>query len=127
MRIGLCKSSVLGPSSGADEIMLNYAVHLHQAGHDVSVILLYPPTLDDQYLQRLKAKGVIVKIIVPRSYLFMGLRTLRNLTYGIVLLSYLVGRAPTRLRGAWLTAVRVITQCHYRAYRRFLRMRRNWT
>ncbi|MFY9621818.1 MAG: glycosyltransferase family 4 protein [Pyrinomonadaceae bacterium] len=121
MRIALCKSSVLGPISGADEIMLNYAVHLHQAGHDVSVILLYPPTVDDQYLQRLKAKGVIVKIIIPRSYLLMCLRALRNLTYGIVILLYLVGRAPTRLRSAWLTAVRVITQFHYRACRTFLR------
>ena len=124
MRIGLCKTSVFGPISGADEIMLNYAVHLHQAGHDVSVILLYPPTVDDQYLQRLKAKGVIVKIIIPRSYLLICLRALRNLTYGIVFFLYFVGRAPKRLRNVWQAAVRLITQFHYGACRTFLRMQK---
>jgi glycosyltransferase involved in cell wall biosynthesis len=101
--------------------MLNYAVHLHQAGHDVSVILLYPPTVDDQYLQRLKTKGVIVKTIIPRSYLLICLRTLRNLTYSIVFFLYFVGHAPKRLRNIWLAAVRLITQLHYRACRTFLR------
>ena len=46
MKIALCKTTFLGPVSGADEIMLNYAVHLQQAGHDVSVVLLYPPMVD---------------------------------------------------------------------------------
>ena len=60
MKIALCKSAILGPISGADEVMLNYAVHLHQTGHDVSVRLLYPPSVDDQYLRRLLLKGVPV-------------------------------------------------------------------
>ncbi len=124
MRIGLCKSSVFGPISGADEIMLNYAVHLHQAGHDVSVVLLYPPTVADQYLNRLKVKRVTVKTIIPRSYLLICLRALRNLTSSILFFLYLVGRAPKRLRNAWQLAVRVITNLHYRACRKFLRQQK---
>ena len=120
MKIGLCKSSVLGPISGADEIMLNYAVHLHKAGHDVSVILLYPPTIDDQYLRRLKLKGVPISTIIPRSYLLISLRAVRNLTSSILFFLYLVGRAPQRLRNVWQVAVRFIMQLHYRACRRFL-------
>ena len=121
MRIGLCKSSVFGPISGADEIMLNYAVHLHRAGHDVSVILLYSPTVDDQYLQRLKGKGVQVKTIIQRSYLLILLRALRNLASSILFFLYVVGRAPNRLRHAWQAAVRVITYLHYPSSRTFLR------
>src|SRR5688572_27732025 len=121
MRIGLCKSSVFGPISGADEVMLNYAVHLHRTGQDVSVVLLYPPTLDDQYLHRLKAKRLRVKTIIPRSYLLIGLRTLRNFTSSILFFLSLVGRAPKRLRNFWQAAIRVITYLHYRACRTFLR------
>lgn len=120
MRIGLCKTSVFGPISGADEIMLNYAVHLHEAGHDVSVVLLYPPADGDQYLWRLKQQGVRVKTIVPRSYLLLLLRILRNLSSSILFFLFLVGRAPQGLRNIWMVAVRIITDFHYRASQRFL-------
>ncbi len=53
LKIVLCKSTLLGPVSGADEIMLNYAVHLRQAGYDARVVLLYSPAEGDQYHRRL--------------------------------------------------------------------------
>jgi hypothetical protein len=49
MRFALCKSILAGPVSGADEIMVNYAMHLREAGHEVTVVLLYPPAPTDQY------------------------------------------------------------------------------
>lgn len=42
MKIMLCKGQFLGPMSGADETLVNYATQLHRAGHSVSVLLSYP-------------------------------------------------------------------------------------
>ncbi|HEY2973050.1 MAG TPA: glycosyltransferase family 4 protein [Pyrinomonadaceae bacterium] len=119
MKIALCKSAILGPISGADELMLNYAVHLHQTGHDVSVILLYPPRLDDQYLRRLQLKGVPVNVVIARSYLFALLRLTRSLLSSVLFFLLLVKRAPGGLRKIWQVALRAITHLHYgkcRAY-----------
>lgn len=123
MKIGLCKSSLFGPISGADEVMLNYAVHLRRAGHDVSVSLLYSPTEGDQYLRRLKLNDVPVSTIIPRSYLLICLRLLRNLG-SLLFFLYLVGRARHRLRDVWQVAVRWITRIHYQACRTFLQRQR---
>src|ERR1700682_2720760 len=78
LKIALCKSSFAGPVSGADETILNYALHLHQAGHDVRVVLLYPPAPNDQYFRQLQIAGVPVTAIIAHSYLFRFLRALRN-------------------------------------------------
>ena len=43
MKIALCKSHFFGPVSGADEILVTYAISLRRAGHDVEVVLLYKP------------------------------------------------------------------------------------
>jgi len=115
MKIALCKTTIFGPISGADEIMLNYAVHLHQTGHDVSVVLLYPPSGNDQYLRRLQGKGVPVKTIVVRSYLFAFLRLLRNLLSSMLFFLFFVKRAPSGLRRIWQVAIRLITHFHYHA------------
>lgn len=119
MKIALCKTTIFGPISGADEIMLNYAVHLHETGHDVSVVLLYPPSVNDQYLRRLQLKGVPVVTIVARSYLFASLRLLRNMLSSMLFFLFFVKRAPAGLRRIWQVAIRAITQFHYRHCRAY--------
>jgi glycosyltransferase involved in cell wall biosynthesis len=94
--------------------MLNYAVHLHQTGNDVSIILLYPPSVDDQYIRRLQRKGVKVQTIVTRSYLFALLRVFRSLLSSALFFLFFVKRAPVGLRKIWQVAIRTITKFHYR-------------
>jgi glycosyltransferase involved in cell wall biosynthesis len=114
MKIALCKTTIFGPISGADETLLNYAVHLHQSGHEVSIVLLYPPSVDDQYLRRLQLKGIPVHTIVPRSYLFAALRLFRSLLTSALFFLFFVKRAPDGLRRVWQVAIRAITRFHYR-------------
>jgi len=54
MKIALCKSHFFGPVSGADEILVSYAISLHNAGHDVDVVLFYKPSENDRYNRRLR-------------------------------------------------------------------------
>ena len=124
MKISLCKTTIFGPISGADETLLNYAVHLHQTGHEVSVVLLYPPTVDDQYLRRLRLKGIQVQTIVPRSYLFALLRILRSLLTSALFFLFFLKRPPSGLRKFWQVAIRAITQLHYRNCRDFFAAKR---
>ena len=119
MKIALCKTTIFGPISGADETLLNYAVHLHQTGHDVSVVLLYPPSVDDRYLRRLQQKGILVQTIVSRSYLFALLRLFRSLLSSVLFFLLFVKRAPDGLRRIWQVAIRAITKFHYRHCRAF--------
>src|SRR5688572_1599484 len=58
MRVLFCKNSFAGPMSGADEIVVNYAVHLKAAGHSPSVLLVHPPAADDVLAERLHEAGV---------------------------------------------------------------------
>ena len=118
MKIALCKTTMLGPISGADEIMLNYAVHLHNGGHDVRVVLLYQPTLSDQYLQRLKLSGVPFTIVVTRSYSFRLIRVLRHLCTALFFL-FVLKRFRERLRKIWQVALNLITHFHYRKCRAY--------
>jgi glycosyltransferase involved in cell wall biosynthesis len=67
MKIIICKGQLLGPISGADEILVNYAAHLHKRGHDVSVFLLYPYSPLDQYYRRLREAGVSVHTVASSS------------------------------------------------------------
>jgi glycosyltransferase involved in cell wall biosynthesis len=63
MRIVFGKGAFYGPISGADEILTANATQLQQAGHEVSVLLLYPHALSDQYYLRLRDAGVKVSSI----------------------------------------------------------------
>ena len=54
MKIALCKTHFFGPISGADEILVTYAISLRQAGNDVAVVLLYKPAENDRFFRRLK-------------------------------------------------------------------------
>ncbi len=113
LKIALCKSTLLGPVSGADEVMVNYVVHLREAGYDAKVVLLYAPNKDDQYLRRLQAHGVPVTVVVTKSFMFACLRTLRNLFSSILLFLFLLRRAPERLRKVWQLALRFVSYLHY--------------
>ncbi|MEO6390453.1 MAG: glycosyltransferase [Pyrinomonadaceae bacterium] len=68
MKIFLCKGSFAGPVSGADQMIVNYALHLKAAGHDPHVIITVPFARDNQYLLRLSAAGIPVKSLGRRLY-----------------------------------------------------------
>src|ERR1043166_6591179 len=82
LKIVLCKSTLLGPVSGADEIMLNYAEHLHKAGYDVRVVLLYAPNDDDQYNVRLREQAAWILFVIIPTY---NPKHLRKLPYDFCL------------------------------------------
>jgi len=67
MKIMLCKGQFLGPMSGADETLVNYAIQLHKAGHLVSVLLLYPCLPQDEYFVRLRETGIPVRSVASNS------------------------------------------------------------
>ncbi len=66
MKIILCKGQFLGPISGADEILVNYATQLQRHGLSVSVLLLYPYLPQDHYYQRLQEAGVPVHTVASK-------------------------------------------------------------
>ena len=66
MRIVLCKGQLHGPISGADETLVTYAVQIQNAGHSVSVVLMYGPTQEDPYYERLVEAKVPVTWIASR-------------------------------------------------------------
>jgi glycosyltransferase involved in cell wall biosynthesis len=65
LKILFGKGILLGPISGADEVLTAYATQLHQAGHNVSVLLMFPHALSNQYYLRLRDAGVHVSSIAP--------------------------------------------------------------
>src|SRR5205823_4071899 len=82
MKIILCKGQFLGPMSGADETLVNYAIQLHSAGHSVSVLLLYPYSPQDQYYMRLLEAGISVQAVASnssRTFLSTGRKIARGL------------------------------------------------
>src|ERR1043165_2706351 len=119
MKIALCKSILAGPVSGADEIMVNYATHLHEAGHQVTVVLLYPPAPTDQYYKRLRRAGVEVQWVVETSALYAMLRSVRDLFFSFFFFVYLVPRSFERLRKLWQLVYRMASRLYVRRCRRF--------
>jgi glycosyltransferase involved in cell wall biosynthesis len=95
MKIFLCKSHFAGPVSGSDETLVAYATHLHRSGHDLAVVLFYPPARTDQYYTRLRQAGVEVITITPYS-LARALRGMKTLMLGFSRLLRLPAR-PRRL------------------------------
>lgn len=77
LKIFLCKGSFFGPVSGADQMIVNYALHLKAAGHDPHVIITVPFARDDQYLLRLRAAGIPVKSL-GRLPSYLGRLALRR-------------------------------------------------
>ena len=119
MKIALCKSHFFGPVSGADEILVTYAISLHHAGHDVEVVLLYKPTDNDRFYRRLRNAGVPVVYIIKRSVAFMMLRAIRNLLSSFLLLFVLIPRSEASLRKIWQVLIDLISRIHYGSCRAY--------
>ena len=84
MKVIFCKSQLLGPISGADEILVNNAIMLREAGHAVEVLLMYYPSTADPYYRRLLEAGVPVTWLAStatRASLFTGRRLFRSLLF----------------------------------------------
>lgn len=124
MRIALCKSILAGPVSGADEIIVNYATHLHAAGHEVTVVLLYPPAPTDQFYKRLRGAGVEVRCVVETSALYATLRTVRDLFFSLFFFVYFVPRSFDRLRKLWQIVHRMASRLYVRRCRLFFARQR---
>jgi glycosyltransferase involved in cell wall biosynthesis len=119
MKIALCKSHFFGPVSGADEILVSYAINLHNAGHDVHVVLLYKPTENDRFNRRLRQVGVPVVTVINRSIAFTILRSLRGLLSSFLLFLLLVPRTERGLRKIWQVLIDLISRVHYKNCRAF--------
>ena len=119
MKIALCKSHFFGPVSGADEILVSYAISLRRAGHDVEVVLLYKPAENDRFYRRLKQAGVPVVTIIRRSVAFALLRSVRGLLSSFLLLFLLVPRSEASLRRIWQVLLDLISRAHYKHCRAF--------
>jgi glycosyltransferase involved in cell wall biosynthesis len=120
MKIALCKSHFYGPVSGADEILVSYAISLHQAGHDVDVVLLYKPSENDRFGRRLRQAGVPVVHVIDRSLAFMILRSVRGLLSSFLLLFLLLPRSESGLRRIWQVLIDLISRAHYKHLRAYL-------
>ncbi|HEV7698810.1 MAG TPA: hypothetical protein VGO43_01130 [Pyrinomonadaceae bacterium] len=59
MKIILGKGQFMGPISGADETLVAYATQLRQAGHSVTVLMMYPHEPRDRYYLRLRKVQVV--------------------------------------------------------------------
>ena len=119
MKIALCKSHFFGPVSGADEIMVTYAIGLHRAGHDVRVVLLYKPSENDPFHRRLQESGVAVTYIIQRSVAFLMLKQLRRVIASFFLFFLLIPRSEEQLRKIWQVLMDLMSRVHYRDCRAY--------
>src|ERR1051325_11923324 len=120
MKIALCKGHFFGPVSGADEILVSYAISLHQSGQDVDVVLLYKPSENDRFYRRLRQAGVPVVNVIDRSIAFMILRSVRGLLSSFLLLFLLIPRSEAGLRRIWQVLIDLISRAHYKHLRAYL-------
>lgn len=112
MKIIICKGQFLGPISGADENLVNYATQLHKGGHCVSVLLLYPYSPQDQYYLRLREAGVTVQSVAShsaRTFIGAGRRLARRLLSAFPSSQYLVRKNARKI--ATTLALRYYEQC----------------
>jgi len=114
MKIALCKSHFFGPVSGADEILVTYAISLRRAGYDVEVVLLYKPPDTDRFCRRLRQAKVPIVNVIDRSIAFMIMRGLRSLVSSFLLLFLLIPRSEESLRKIWQGLLDLIAQAHYK-------------
>ena len=114
MKIALCKGHFYGPVSGADEILVSYAISLHQSGHEVDVVLLYKPSESDRFYRRLRQAGVPVVHVINRSIAFMILRSVRGLLSSFLLLFLMIPRSEASLRRIWQVLIDLISRTHYK-------------
>jgi glycosyltransferase involved in cell wall biosynthesis len=119
MKIALCKSHFFGPVSGADEILVSYAISLRRAGHDVDVVLLYKPPDSDRFGRRLRQAGVPVLHVINRSIAFAILRSVRGLLSSFLLFFLLFPRPEASLRKIWQVLIDLISRVHYKNCRAY--------
>jgi len=113
-RIAICKTSLFGPISGADETLVTYATELHRAGKDVTVVLLYPCSDADPYFRRLRSEGVPIIIIAEHSIMYRTLRAARDAVIHMTFLFAVVSRFPGDARKIWRAALRTLARYHSR-------------
>lgn len=119
MKIALCKSHFFGPVSGADELLVSYAISLRRAGQDVEVVLLYKPAENDRFHRRLAQAGVPIVTIIDRSIAFALLKSLRGLLSSFLLMFLLIPRSEASLRKVWQVLLDLIAHAHYKHCRAF--------
>lgn len=119
MKIALCKSHFFGPVSGADEILVSYAISLRRAGHNVDVVLLYKPPDTDRFARRLRQAGVPVLHVIDRSIAFTILRSVRSLLSSFLLFFLLFPRSEANLRKIWQVLIDLISRVHYKNCRAY--------
>jgi glycosyltransferase involved in cell wall biosynthesis len=68
MKILFCKNSFAGPLSGADEIVVTYALELKAAGHAPGVLLVHPPDQNDPLAARLRAAEVPLDTLASTAF-----------------------------------------------------------
>src|SRR2546423_4244569 len=118
LKIALCKSVLAGPVSGADEVLVNYATHLREAGHEVTVVLLYRPATDDCFYERLRRAGVEVSCVTETSVIYAALRWTRDIFFGLLFFAY-VPSSFERLRKIWQALNRLVSRLYVRKCRSF--------
>jgi glycosyltransferase involved in cell wall biosynthesis len=93
---------------------VTYATHLHERGHSLAVVLLYPPAHTDQYYERLRRAGVHVETIAPSRGSRVALDALRSLAQSLSGVVRLPRNARRLSRVIW----RAITRCFALAHRK---------
>ena len=68
LKILFCKNGFAGPLSGADEIVVSYAVELKAAGHSPGVLLVHPPAGNDPFAVRLEHAGVSLQTLASTTF-----------------------------------------------------------
>ena len=78
MKVLFCKNGFAGPLSGADEIVVTYALELKAAGYSPSVLLVHRPQNGDPLAERLRAAEIQLDILASTTF-SASLATARNL------------------------------------------------
>lgn len=68
MKVLFCKNSFAGPLSGADEIVVTYALALKAAGYSTNVLLVNSPANSDPFAARLRAAGVPLDTLASTTF-----------------------------------------------------------
>jgi glycosyltransferase involved in cell wall biosynthesis len=68
MKILFCKNSFAGPLSGADEILVSYALALKAAGYSTSVLLVHQTANNDPFAERLRAANVPLDTLASTTF-----------------------------------------------------------
>ena len=78
MKIVFCRGGFAGAVSGADQTLVNYVLRLRDAGHEPSLMFVYPHSGANQYFAQLREAGVPMSCLT-RHPLYAALRAARRL------------------------------------------------